>query len=42
MIAAIALWWCRHFHGAPYWPIFGEYRCRVCRRVYPAWTGGLR
>ena len=31
-------WWCRHFHGTPYWPVKGVYRCRVCRRVYRVWS----
>lgn len=26
---------CRHFHGEPYAPVCGVYRCRKCLRTYP-------
>jgi hypothetical protein len=42
-----ALWdrvtfeWCRTFHSGPYWPVHGNYRCRICLRSYPVpWREG--
>lgn len=26
--------WCRKFHGKPYTPMYGRYRCMVCLREY--------
>ena len=27
-------WWCRWFHGRPFWPIHGRYICPRCLRVH--------
>jgi hypothetical protein len=31
----LARWLCAHFHGEPYTPVCGFYRCRRCLRVFP-------
>lgn len=29
-----AVWWCRAMHGRVTWPVYGQYRCRHCHRIY--------
>lgn len=34
MIELLFRSWCSAFHGKPYRPMFGSYRCKKCMRVY--------
>ncbi len=33
--SSLGEWWCRLMHDEITWPVYGNYRCRRCNRLYP-------